>query len=100
GSSKKVLSWIWAAQAALDSDEQELHESLRVEWARAKAQKNQWEEEVNIIREEMRRVLWYLQWETVGWDARANLPQDDVLAATEAGLKAYALRQADLHRSL
>ncbi|KAJ6449029.1 hypothetical protein C8R47DRAFT_999334 [Mycena vitilis] len=100
GSSKKVLSWIWAAQGALDSEEEELHESLRVEWARAKARKTRWEEEVNIIREEMRRVLRYLEWETETWDARGRMQRADVLEETEAGLRAYALRQAQFHRSL
>ncbi|KAJ6504317.1 hypothetical protein C8R47DRAFT_1210384 [Mycena vitilis] len=100
GASKKVLSWIWAAQGALDSEEEELHESLRVEWARAKARKTRWEEEVNIIREEMRRILRYLEWETGVWEGRARVQRVDVPTATEEGLHAYALRQADFHRSL
>ncbi|KAJ6464664.1 hypothetical protein C8R47DRAFT_992020, partial [Mycena vitilis] len=100
GTSRKVLSWIWAAPGALDEEEEDLHESLRVEWARAKARKTRWEEEVNIIREEMRRVLRYLEWEASSWTARAEATRDDVGTATEAGLKAYALKQAYHHESL
>ncbi|KAJ6447661.1 hypothetical protein C8R47DRAFT_1231344 [Mycena vitilis] len=100
GNSKKVLSWIWAAQGALDSEEEELHESLRVEWARAKARKTRWEEEVNIIREEMRRVLRYLEWDAGVWEGRARMDREDVPAATREGLTAYGMRQAHFHRAL
>ncbi|KAJ7502414.1 hypothetical protein B0H11DRAFT_1712352 [Mycena galericulata] len=62
GSSRRVLSWIWTAPGALEDEEDELHEctrlvfycSIRVEWCRAKAQKNRWEEEVELLREEAR----------------------------------------------
>ncbi|KAJ7707998.1 hypothetical protein B0H16DRAFT_1746366 [Mycena metata] len=39
GTSRTVLSWIWASRGALDPDKNDLHDSLRVEWAWAKAQK-------------------------------------------------------------
>ncbi|KAJ7834169.1 hypothetical protein B0H13DRAFT_1653377 [Mycena leptocephala] len=102
GTSKTVLSWIWATRGALDAEEQNLHESLRVEWAWAKARKNRWEEEVNILREEMRRVLRYLDWERGVWEERAVLMDERSLlpAATRAGLEVYAFQQADLHRDL
>ncbi|KAJ7150425.1 hypothetical protein C8R46DRAFT_876075, partial [Mycena filopes] len=100
GTSKTVLSWIWAAEGALDSTEKELHESLRVEWARAKARKTRWEEEVNLLREEMRRVLRYLEWETETWEQRAKVENDKVSRETRAGMAAYAKKQADLHRRL
>ncbi|KAJ7916471.1 hypothetical protein B0H13DRAFT_2231608 [Mycena leptocephala] len=72
GTSKKLLSWIWSAAGALDDDEKGLHESLRVEWSRAKARKQRWEEEVLILREEMRRVLRYLEWQSGWWLARVS----------------------------
>ncbi|KAJ7029952.1 hypothetical protein C8F04DRAFT_916776, partial [Mycena alexandri] len=54
GTSRTVLSWIWASRGALDPDESDLHDlALRVEWARAKARKTRWDEEVHILREEM-----------------------------------------------
>ncbi|KAJ7106113.1 hypothetical protein C8R43DRAFT_906269 [Mycena crocata] len=51
--SRKVMSWIWAARGALDNDEEELHE-CKWGW------KNRWEEEVTTLREKMRRTLRYL----------------------------------------
>ncbi|KAJ7040183.1 hypothetical protein C8F04DRAFT_912963, partial [Mycena alexandri] len=80
------VSWIWMAPGALDGGEEGLHEctclccsrvgilliaenyaALRVEWSRAKARKKRWEEEVELLREEMRRILRYLQWEQDRW---------------------------------
>ncbi|KAJ7712107.1 hypothetical protein B0H16DRAFT_1744534 [Mycena metata] len=100
GTSRTVMSWIWAARGALDDGEADLHESLQVEWAHAKARKNRWEEEVNLIREEMRRVLRYLEWETGVWEERAGMEREDLSPEVRAGLKAYALKRADMHRSL
>ncbi|KAJ7123325.1 hypothetical protein C8R46DRAFT_1238052 [Mycena filopes] len=99
GTSKKVLSWIWTAAGALDDDEKALHESLRVEWCRAKARKRRWEEEVLILREEMRRVLRYLEWQAAWWIARAA-PRSTVAAPLQAGLEAYARRQAHTYTEL
>jgi hypothetical protein len=71
-----------------------------VEWAQAKSRKNRWDEEVNVLREEMRRVMRYLEWETWTWNSRAKITRDDLSPATQAGLKAYVLQQAHLHESL
>ncbi|KAJ7022824.1 hypothetical protein C8F04DRAFT_970935 [Mycena alexandri] len=96
------ISWIWMAPGALDGEEQGLHESLRVEWSRAKARKKRWEEEVELLREEMRRVLRYLQWEQERW---ASLKVDsaqrtDITVELRHGLEAYAAKQVAWHRDL
>ncbi|KAJ7106506.1 hypothetical protein C8R46DRAFT_1240733, partial [Mycena filopes] len=88
-----------SAAWALDDDEKALHESLRVEWCRAKARKRRWEEEVLILREEMRRVLRYLEWQAAWWIARAA-PRSTVAAPLQAGLEAYARRQAHTYTEL
>ncbi|KAJ7024364.1 hypothetical protein C8F04DRAFT_969055 [Mycena alexandri] len=98
GTSKKVLSWIWSAAGALDDDEKALHESLRVEWCRAKARKCRWEEEVLLLREEMRRVLRYLEWQAAWWLGRVSVRGG--AAELQAGLDAYARRQARIHTEL
>ncbi|KAJ7184784.1 hypothetical protein C8R46DRAFT_1026640 [Mycena filopes] len=99
GTSKKVLSWIWTATGALEDDEKALHESLRVEWCRAKARKRRWEEEVLLLREEMRRVLRYLEWQVEWWLARVAVRPGEPIQL-QAGLEAYARRQADTYREL
>ncbi|KAJ7115651.1 hypothetical protein C8R43DRAFT_1138108 [Mycena crocata] len=100
--SRTVMSWIWAAEGALEESEQILHESLRVEWARAKARKNRWEEEVTTLREEMRRVLRYLNWEDGRWEEKAEetLTRTDLPQGTMDGVRAYALKQAATHRAI
>ncbi|KAJ6558636.1 hypothetical protein DFH09DRAFT_1248185 [Mycena vulgaris] len=99
GSSKKVLSWIWTAQGALDDDEEELHASIRVEWCRAKARKTRWEEEVLLLREEARRVVRYLEWQGLWWDARVDARGDES-KELRGGLAAYTKRQAAIYRNI
>ncbi|KAJ7739034.1 hypothetical protein DFH07DRAFT_752337 [Mycena maculata] len=99
GTSKKVMSWIWTAPGVLDDAEERLHESVRVEWARACARKNRWEEEVMTLREEMRRCLRHLGWQARWWREHAAL-REDVSQGTGAGLRAYALKQASWHDRL
>ncbi|KAJ7097104.1 hypothetical protein B0H15DRAFT_945777 [Mycena belliarum] len=99
GTSKKVMSWIWTSPGALDDGEQQLHESVRVEWARARARKVRWEEEVMTLREEMRRVLRYLAWQSAWWRSHAGL-RADLSPEIGAGVRAYALKQAHWHDKL
>jgi hypothetical protein len=67
-----------------------------VEWSKAKARKTRWEEEVELLREEMRRVLRYLTWETETWEARAaaTAARVDIAEDARSGLRGYALAQA------
>ncbi|KAJ7801671.1 hypothetical protein B0H14DRAFT_3489329 [Mycena olivaceomarginata] len=97
GMSKRVMSWIWTAPGALD--EVTMHESIRVEWSRALARKTRWCEEVMLLREEMRRVLRYLEWQARWWRDRVA-PRDDLTVAGAAGVRAYALKQAAWHDRL
>jgi hypothetical protein len=56
-------------------------------------------EEVMILEEEMRRTLRYLEWQAAWWEER----QAGRLRASpqvQDGVRAYALRQAALHRHL
>ncbi|KAJ7178324.1 hypothetical protein C8R43DRAFT_871505 [Mycena crocata] len=99
GTSKKVMSWIWTAPGALDNAEQRLHDSVRVEWTRARARKLRWGEEVETLREEMHRVLRYLGWQAAWWRQRVA-PRTDVSVEVGAGLRAYALKQAHMHERL
>ncbi|KAJ7735259.1 hypothetical protein DFH07DRAFT_753949, partial [Mycena maculata] len=99
GTSKRLMSWIWMAPGALDDEEVHLHESVRVEWVHTRARKVRWEEEVHTLREEMWRVLRYLVWQSAWWRARVE-SRPDAVAEVAAGVRAYALKQADLHDRL
>lgn len=52
-----------------------------------------------LLREEMRRVLRYLAWQTEWWRERRAL-RTDWSAAVAAGAHAYALKQAAWHERL
>ncbi|KAJ7024932.1 hypothetical protein C8F04DRAFT_1269809 [Mycena alexandri] len=100
GASRRTMSWIWTAVGALDDEEVRLHESVRVEWARARARKTRWEEEVMLLREEMRRVLRYLGWQATWWREHVSARTDNLSPDIAAGIHAYALQQGDLHERL
>ncbi|KAJ6451528.1 hypothetical protein C8R47DRAFT_1229790 [Mycena vitilis] len=55
-SKDKHFSWIWTEGGGPGEDEVELHDSVRVEWSKAKAHKERWVEEVELLREEMKRA--------------------------------------------
>ncbi|KAJ7033272.1 hypothetical protein C8F04DRAFT_1396133 [Mycena alexandri] len=100
----KDMSWIWRtgvsslAAAASTSPEAAIkatNESLRVEWAKTRARAGRWTEEVNLLEEEMRRILVFLEWRATWWrglkDGRPEVVDDGVLSE---GFNAYAERQA------
>ncbi|KAJ7186909.1 hypothetical protein C8R46DRAFT_1206901 [Mycena filopes] len=99
-SKDKSFSWIWTAGGGPGEDEAELHDSVRVEWSKAKARKARWEEEVELLREEMKRVLRFLRWRAQWWEERRAKRRLNVTPELRAGLEAYAARQAWLAREV
>jgi len=66
---------------------------LRVEWAKSRARALRWSEEVILLCEEMRRVLWFLQWKSQWWLTQAHLG-DNAREDVREGLIAYSCKQA------
>ncbi|KAF7288624.1 CxC2 domain-containing protein [Mycena indigotica] len=95
----RTVSWIWTTGGSSASD---LHDSVRVDWSKAKARRERWREEVKLVREEMKRVLRSLRWEQDQWRGRMDNRNEEpgISAELKSGLRAYALRQADLHRRI
>lgn len=98
GETRKELSWIWQTTALTFSSSED-DDILRAEWARSRARVRRATEEVMLLREEMRRVLLFLEWNAKRWDVRASL-RSKVGVEMKEGLQAYALQQAALQRSL
>ncbi|KAG1872264.1 hypothetical protein F4604DRAFT_1881048 [Suillus subluteus] len=96
---QQTVSWIWKTRGVSDNTEYGLQDSLRVEWCRARARAHRWEEEVQLLREEMRRVLAFFEWQAGWWDAQSSGRTFGSPEAAE-GAVAYARRQASLRRSL
>lgn len=72
---------------------------LRVEWCKSLARAEHWEEEVDLLREEMRCVITFLDYEAQRWRGLAIEKRgcDDVVTS---GFKAYAEKQACLREAL
>jgi hypothetical protein len=64
-----------------------------VEWAKSRARALRWGEEVTLLVEEMRRVLWFLRWKREWWMKQSNLRQN-VREEVREGLVAYSFKQA------
>ncbi|KAF9004860.1 hypothetical protein BDZ89DRAFT_1049367 [Hymenopellis radicata] len=95
GETRAVMSWIWTAGGGPDANEDGyLHECVRIEWVKALARKTRWTEEVEILKEEMRRVLRSLRFEEQRWMYRAEKDYDGLCLEEIAGRKAYTRRQA------
>ncbi|KAJ6479437.1 hypothetical protein C8R47DRAFT_1218996 [Mycena vitilis] len=93
---KRPLSWIWISQATA-GDETDLvdNEALRVEWAKTRARAMRYSEEVDLLEEEMRRVVVFLDWRAAWWRSLLGLRtamQPD--AALQEGHAAYVHKQA------
>ncbi|KAJ7232604.1 hypothetical protein B0H12DRAFT_1239590 [Mycena haematopus] len=78
-SKERKLSWIWTSGGGPGEDE-----AVRVDWAKAQARKQRWEEEV----------------ETLRWEVRRSSRGADVRAEVRAGLEAYAARHTAMSREL
>jgi hypothetical protein len=87
--------------------------ALRVEWCRSRVRVMRYAEEVELLLEEMRRVLAFLEWDRDQWNNRAlYIRQADAdthpptpslshgKTIFEEGLRAYALRQASIRQHL
>jgi hypothetical protein len=55
---------------------------------------------VELLREEMKRVLRFLRWRAAWWEGRWSRRRERVSAALRAGLEAYAARQAAATREI
>ncbi|KAG1847185.1 hypothetical protein DFJ58DRAFT_717237 [Suillus subalutaceus] len=93
------ISWIWKTAGVSNNQEEGLQDSLHVEWCKARARAHRWEEEVLLLREEMRRVLAFFEWQAGWWDKQGTRHQFVSHEFTEGALT-YAHRQATLHHRM
>ncbi|KAH7902904.1 hypothetical protein BJ138DRAFT_1120962 [Hygrophoropsis aurantiaca] len=96
---RKKLTWIWRTAGVEESDNEGLQDAVRMEWCRTRARAMRWSEEVDLLQEEMRRVLQYFAWHAAWWEEQGmrRFTADKTLAE---GLFAYASRQADIRHHL
>ncbi|KAG0691527.1 hypothetical protein DFH29DRAFT_1010861 [Suillus ampliporus] len=62
GEGRRQVSWIWMMDGVDCSDEGD-NDGVRIEWCKSRARALRWSEEVELLREEMRRVLQFFAWQ-------------------------------------
>ena len=105
-------SWIWLPNPRVPdvadgeageegASEEEVNEVLRVEWTTSFARLERWTEEVELLQEEMRRVVTFLEWKSQDWLAKVEARTEGNLAPDiQSGLRAYAEKQAAIYHDL
>ncbi|VDC02319.1 unnamed protein product [Peniophora sp. CBMAI 1063] len=107
----KSISWIWLVNKADARDmpeadpnapEREVYEYMRIDWMKARCRSLRWAEQVRLLLEEMRRVVWTHADTAVIWERRAADVDGrvDLREDFKRGAKAHALRQANVWLSL
>ncbi|TEB19585.1 hypothetical protein FA13DRAFT_1802068 [Coprinellus micaceus] len=98
-----IASWIWGVPrmfgGSVDS-QAEVSECHRIEWSKARARTQRWEEEYLLVKEEMRRTSHYMEWKAEWWRSRADASVQGVSEEVRHGAKAYAYKQATLCQQL
>ncbi|KAJ3535047.1 hypothetical protein NM688_g7034 [Phlebia brevispora] len=92
-------SWIWMAADKEEVDgavEEGMQDALCIEFLRARARAQRYREHINILREEQRRVLVTLEYNTQIWGRREREAlESDAGDEYAMGRAAYAAEQAD-----
>ncbi|SJL18441.1 uncharacterized protein ARMOST_22030 [Armillaria ostoyae] len=85
------LAWIWKTN--LQGGDKGLQEALRMEWCKSQARAQRWQEECDLLIEELRRVQVTFACYAKQWTKRVEF-------SSLPGARAYAFRQAALWSEL
>ena len=101
------MSWIWGgslggeAQKGTDSAEgEEVNETVRHEWMTCRARADHWREELDLLQEEMRRVIAFLEWKSRSWGERVGSRSGSVTADILHGIDGYTHKQSSTYHDL
>ncbi|KAE9401895.1 hypothetical protein BT96DRAFT_991729 [Gymnopus androsaceus JB14] len=100
GETRKQQSWIWVTRRInlKDGADENDNEVLRAEWCRSRARLHRAEEELRYLQVEMERLLLFLEWRSKWWEQRQQRPNPRKVPRLEEGVKAYAMRQAEIQQ--
>ena len=82
------------------ASEEDINEVLRIEWTTSFARLERWVEEVELLQEEMRRVVVFLEWKSVDWSGKVGARNGSSALDIQSGLNTYAKKQAAIYHSL
>ncbi|KAJ3502874.1 hypothetical protein NLJ89_g8690 [Agrocybe chaxingu] len=94
---KRTISWIWKT-IPTDGGTAFMHDRLRVEWAESRARAHRFTEEVQLLSEEMSRVLQFFEFKADEWEKKGKTQHTSPVRAE--GILAYADHQATMYRNL
>ncbi|KAF9779709.1 hypothetical protein BJ322DRAFT_986259, partial [Thelephora terrestris] len=103
GDGQYTMSWIWSGSLGgvfHDPSEQEVNETVCHEWMTCRARADRWKEESELLQEEMRRVVAFLEWKSTWWSGKVGSHLGLVTADVQHGIDSYARRQADTYHEL
>lgn len=113
GDGSYTFSWIWLANPQAHdtsgsgasnvegaASEEEVNDVLRVQWTTSRARMERWAEEVELLQEEMRRVVMFLEWKSENWMGKQDIRLATAPPSVQSGLQAYARKQATICRNL
>ncbi|KAG1774895.1 hypothetical protein EV702DRAFT_1047420 [Suillus placidus] len=88
GEGRCHVSWIWMMDSVDCSDEGD-NDGVHIEWCKSRARALRWSEEVELLREEMHRVLQFFTWQAAWWEDQGKRRVGECVVHAE-GLQAYA----------
>ncbi|KAJ7683938.1 hypothetical protein B0H14DRAFT_2422270, partial [Mycena olivaceomarginata] len=92
---KLEMSWIWVMEGTAGAEGDVVNnEALRIDWAKTRAKAMRYAEEVDLLEEEMRRVLQFFEWRADWWRSQVGLRAGGQSGALREGHAAYAYKQA------
>ena len=112
GDGSYTFSWIWllnprARDASRNeagdeggASDEEVNEVMRVQWTTSYARMERWIEEFELLQEEMRRVVMFLEWKSENWLTKKDARLTTVPSDIQSGLHAYARKQAAIYHNL
>ena len=106
GDGHYTMSWIWGssggeAQKGTGSAEgEDVNETVRHEWMTCRARADRWREESDLLQEEMRRVIAFLEWKSCLWGGRVGSRSGSVPADIWHGIDGYARKQSSTYHDL
>ena len=110
GDGSYTFSWIWLlnpracdtgeSEGELGASDEEVNDAMRVQWVTSSARMERWVEEVELLQEEMRRVVTYLEWKSGQWMGKQDARSTTAALSIQSGLQAYAHKQARIYHDL
>ena len=107
GDGRYEPSWIWGAPLAVAlpgegsaAEQREVNETARHEWMTCRARADRWVEEEELLQEEMRRVIIYLEWKSRMWSEKVGAREGSCALGIQHGVDAYARKQAHIYHQI